>query len=304
MLSLTILANPGRGRDPALTDRELIHDWLASKRPGTARVYGPVVEEFCDAMGKPLADVTPADARQWLSQWDGQKPATQARKIRTLRSLYRHGQAVAGWPINPFYSLRDPDVPEQLAERIPPPDAVWALMAAAHAAGPRIDAIVTFIFGTGCRISELVAATWGDIERTADGHWVWHVATRTPATPLPLRAEVVAALGAWRGALGLPTLWADEDATWLFPTADGNPSHPAAVTTAIRRLAEKAGLERAIPAHGLRHAHAGMALEHGAQLPLVQRQLGHRRRTSTERYLNAVNLPKSSADVLPWGRSS
>lgn len=301
MLSLIILANPGRGRDTTLTDREIIEAWLASKNPSTARVYGPVVADFQQAMGKPLADVTPADARHWLNQWHAQEAATQARKLRTLRSLYRFDQAVADWPINPFYTLRDPAIPERLKERIPTPEQVWTLMAAAHAAGPRMDAIVTLIFGTGCRISELVAATWGDIERTADGHWVWHVATRTPATPLPLRAEVVAALGAWRGALGLPTLWAEDDTTWLFPTADGTPSHPAAVTTAIRRLAEKAGLKRAIPAHGLRHAHAGIALEHGATVELVQKSLGHRRRTSTERYLAAVNRLATSADVLPWG---
>ena len=301
MLSLTILANPGRGRDTALTDREIIDDWLASKNPGTARVYGPVVEDFRQAMGKPLADVTPPEAHAWLTRWADQEPATRARKIRTLRSLYRYGQAAAGWPVNPFYTVRDPKIPEGLADRIPQPDEVWALMAAAQAAGPRMGAIVTFIFGTGCRISELTAASWGDIERTPDGHWIWHVATRTPATPLPLRAEIVAALGAWRGAQGRPPLWAADDETLLFPMADGRPSHPAALTTAIRRLAVKAGLEHAIPPHWLRHAHAGMALEHGATVELVQRTLGHRRITSTARYLSVVKRPASSADVLPWG---
>ena len=301
MLSLTILANPGRERDTALTDREIIEAWLASKNPSTARVYGPVVEDFRQAMGKPLADVTPADARHWLNQWNEQEPATQARKIRTLRSLYRFGQAMADWPINPFYTLRDPKIPERLKERIPTPEQVWALMTAAHAAGPRLGTIVTLIFGTGCRISEVTAAAWGDIERTPDGQWVWHIANRRPTARLPLRAEVVAALGAWRVAQGLSPLWAADDETLLFPTADGNPSHPSALTTAIRRLAAKAGLKHAIPPQWIRHAHAGIALEHGAGVELVQKSLGHRRRTSTERYLAAVNRPATSADMLPWG---
>nr|WP_275107412.1 site-specific integrase [Sulfobacillus harzensis] len=183
---------------------------------------------------------------------------------------------------------------------MPTPDDVWALMTAAEQHSPFAAALVAFVFGTGCRISEVVATTWGAIipGRT---QWAWHVPHRTPNQVMPLRPEVVAALQRWRVAQGLPpTHWEREDPTPLFPTSAGEPMRPVALTATIRRLAVKAHL-KAYPAFALRHAHAELALRHGASLTLLKRTLGHHRLSSTARYLRPeLHLPAATSDFLPW----
>lgn len=284
-----------------IPDADVVSAWLATKRPSSQRVYEPVVAEFQAFLGKSLADASRADVTAWRASWAAEvKPATEARKLRTLRSLYRFGQEYADWPANPLLTIADPPIDDPLKTRIPRPDEVWALMTAAEQHGPFSAALVSFVFGTGCRISEVVATTWGAIipGRT---QWAWHVPHRTPAQILPLRPEVVTALQRWRVAQGLhPTHWAREDTTPLFPNAVGEPMRPVALTATIRRLARKAHL-KAYPAFALRHAHAELALTHGASLRLLQRTLGHHRLSSTARYLRPdVHIPAATSDFLPW----
>ena len=287
-----------------MTDKDVIAAWLASKQPSTVRVYEPVSTEFATWVGKPLADVTITDAQQWMAQWADQEAATRARKIRTLRSLYRYGQAAAQWPQNPFFSIRDPRIPERLGQRIPTTEEIFALIEAAEATSSRMGSVVTFIYGTAARISEVCAAAWGDIARTPEGQWVWHVSGRKGINSIRLHPEVVAALASWRAVQGLPRFWSSEDTTPVFPNTHGAHSHPVTLTVMIRNIALKAGLPRTISAYGLRHAHAGIAIKRGVHITEVQRTLGHRRVKSTERYLTAVTPPMSSVDVLPWGKGS
>jgi hypothetical protein len=206
------------------TDDQVVADWLATHRASTQRVYRPVVEAFRQAMGKPLPAVTTADIVDWLQQWRRQKPATQARKLRTLRSLYRHGQRVARWPHNPCY-IPDPVVPDALPSRLPADDALWQLLQAAQTASPKLAALVAFIFGTGARMSDVVATTWGMIETTRPEGWYWTVPQRTPPVTLPLRPEVVAALQTWRRVLAQSPATAPTPSRPLFPNRHGDPSH-------------------------------------------------------------------------------
>ncbi len=284
-----------------MADEDVVSAWLTTKQPSSQRVYEPVVAEFRGFLGKPLEDASRADVIAWQASWAGEvKPATEARKLRTLRSLYRFGQQYADWPTNPLLTIADPHVEDPLEKRMPSPEDVWALMAAAEQHGPFAAALVTFVFGTGCRISEVVATTWGAIipGRTP---WAWDVPNRRPPQMFPLRPEVVAALQRWRVVQGLdPTQWSRTDPTPLFPDRFGKPMRPVALTVAIRRLAVKAHL-KAYPAFALRHAHAELALSHGASLTLLKRTLGHHRLSSTARYLRPeVQLPAATSDFLPW----
>lgn len=279
---------------------DVIQAWLATKKKSTQKVYGLVVDEFRKGIQKPLMDVTTAEVERWLKHWIAvHEVATAARKLRTLRSLYRFGQMHAGWPHNPCF-IQDPKVKDNLQDRIPSLEEVWALIAAAEQRSPFLTGLVTFVFGTGCRINELVAATWASIVPDSETVWRWHIPHRDPAVTLSLRPEVVAALKTWRAAQGLdPEQWPRNDTTPLFPNKRGEPSKPVTLTAAIRRLSQAIGRDHKhlIPAFGLRHAHADLALKHGAPLGVVQETLGHHRRASTERYL-PQNV--ASADFIPW----
>jgi integrase/recombinase XerD len=68
-----------------------------------------------------------------------------------------------------------------------------------------------------------------------------------------------------------------------------------AVHTMIKRAAKKAGINEAVSAHWLRHAHGSHAIERGASLPKVQATLGHGNIATTSGYLRA--RPDSSSGL-------
>ncbi|MFJ7998158.1 tyrosine-type recombinase/integrase [Streptomyces sp. NPDC096310] len=66
----------------------------------------------------------------------------------------------------------------------------------------------------------------------------------------------------------------------------GAPVKPGAVNELLVRLSRRAGLERVVHPHSLRHAFATNVVEAGAAIDEVQQLLGHRSVTSTQVYLH------------------
>jgi site-specific recombinase XerD len=54
------------------------------------------------------------------------------------------------------------------------------------------------------------------------------------------------------------------------------------------KLAAKAGVDKRVHPHGLRHAHAYELTMEGVEMPIIQRQLGHTSLATTDRYLNHI----------------
>ena len=67
---------------------------------------------------------------------------------------------------------------------------------------------------------------------------------------------------------------------WLFVDADGQPMRPldhhSWFHCAVKRLMDRGVLSEKITPHGLRHVAAGLMISHGANVKVVQRQLGHK----------------------------
>jgi integrase/recombinase XerD len=98
--------------------------------------------------------------------------------------------------------------------------------------------------------------------------------------------------------------------TWLFPGTLHNwradkPITPRVVWEACRRAAERAGLEKRVSAHTLRHSYATHLLEGGADLRTIQLLLGHVKLEHTvlylhlsRRHLQAVQNPLDTMAIL------
>jgi integrase len=72
----------------------------------------------------------------------------------------------------------------------------------------------------------------------------------------------------------------------LFCTLEGKPLQPSYVRTVLPRLASKAGIEKRVHAHGLRHTHAYELMIEGVPVPIIQQQLGHTSLATTDRYVS------------------
>jgi site-specific recombinase XerD len=69
----------------------------------------------------------------------------------------------------------------------------------------------------------------------------------------------------------------------------GLPVQSAYVRDLLRDLALKAGVDKRVHAHGLRHTYASYLIEHGAPIHHIRRSLGHSSLAVTERYADHLN---------------
>jgi len=54
----------------------------------------------------------------------------------------------------------------------------------------------------------------------------------------------------------------------------------------LKRLATRAGIDKPVHAHGLRHTHAAQLRAEGVDIAIISRQLGHASIATTARYLD------------------
>jgi integrase/recombinase XerD len=93
--------------------------------------------------------------------------------------------------------------------------------------------------------------------------------------------------------------------TWLFPSSQTSdrPLSPDTVGSIVEKAQKAAGVPGRIYPHLLRHAFATHLLEHGANLRVIQKLLGHRSLRSTEIYThvakNYLEKTPSPLDILP-----
>jgi site-specific recombinase XerD len=75
----------------------------------------------------------------------------------------------------------------------------------------------------------------------------------------------------------------------VFCTLEGNPVQAVYVRNLLRRLGRKAGIEKRVHPHGLRHTHAFELANEGVPLHVIQHQLGHSSLATTETYIRHLN---------------
>ena len=131
---------------------------------------------------------------------------------------------------------------------------------------------------TGIRIGELANLRTEDVLdnalhiRTYEGHEAREV-------PLNRRAK--------EGLKRYMEIRANSSDSHLFVTKTGRPFLVRNIRDAIERYFKKAGIEN-VKINDLRHTFVAHHLKHGVSLVFLSRILGHKRLSSTERYLQYV----------------
>ena len=234
----------------------------------------------------------------------GVSPKTTHRIISSLRRWFDYLMEVEQVPMhpNPARRIRKPKLPK----RHPPalaPEQVRALIAAAleHSrASERVRnwALVTFLYFTGLRVSELCAMRLSDLEYAAG----WPTRLRVIGKGDKERTVVLAAdqqqtgtdaaraLTTWlhhRSRLVAQADGPTNEHVWLIPVGPkrGQPLTPSGVRALFRSLSRHVGTP--VHPHLLRHSFATHAVRNGARLDAVQRSLGHASLATTGMYLHA-----------------
>ncbi len=175
-------------------------------------------------------------------------------------------------------------------------DEVRALIRACSArasTGIRNRALIAVLYRGGLRVSEALALYPKDIDQTHGTVVVLHGKGDQRRT-VGMDPAAFALIDRWldkRQALGLTGRRA------VFCTLAGQQLDSSYVRRLLPRLATRAGIERRVHAHGLRHAHAAELVAEGIPVNIIQQQLGHGSLATTDRYLRHI-APRARVETM------
>jgi integrase/recombinase XerD len=257
--------------------------WLHGRTAHTQTAYRSDLARLRSFVQRPLAAVRLSDLQAFADSLAGLAPSTQARILAGVKSFYAfvHQLDSRTFPYDVGKPLRLPAVKNTIAERILPEAAVHRMMALET--NPRNHALMTLLYYTGMRVSEVCNLCWRDVQPRDGGAGQVTVfgkggKTRTILLPSAVYAELM--------SLHTECENSDDDAVFLSRTGHGHLSIIWA-TQIVKKAAVRAGLSSSVSCHWLRHAHASHALDRGAPAHLVMTTLGHSSLTTTSRYMHA-----------------
>jgi site-specific recombinase XerD len=164
---------------------------------------------------------------------------------------------------------------------------VEALRAACSRRAPtgiRNRALIAVLFRSGLRISEALALLPKDLDSAGGSLRVLH-GKGDKARTAPLPSDAAEAVDRWLDCRKRLRLTGRHP---LFCTLKGEPLWDSYVRTLCKRLAAKAGIEKRVHPHGLRHGWALGQVQSGTSLNAIQQLLGHRSLHTTSVYLQHI----------------
>jgi len=257
--------------------------WLKLRgySPRTIRQYTLDIRRFLRWVKKPPEGVSPEDVSEYLSQLanSGLSPRTLQRRIASLRTFYRFLERRGLVEENPVKVDR-PRVGRRLPTVLTRAE-VERLLRAVETERERV--IVRLLYFTGMRVSELCSLTWDRVD---------------------LSEGVIRVLG--KGNKERMVLVDPETAEVLRRWRERSrgdrvvPLSPRTVQRIVRRVARRAGINKRVTPHVLRHSMATHLLEAGADIRAIQELLGHASLSTTQVYthVSAEHLRREYEKLL------
>ena len=217
----------------------------------------------------------------------GARPRSTARQLSSFRRFYRYLVREGALREDPTAQIAMPKVGRSLPKSLRE-EEVEALLAAPAVSDPlghRDRTMLEVLYATGLRVSELVNCTLAQVNLNQG---VLRIVGKGDRERLiPLGEEAVQWVQHFLQGPRVEILL-ERQTDYLFPTRRGDRMTRQAFWHIIKRYARKAGIERELSPHTLRHAFATHLLNHGADLRVVQMLLGHSDLSTTQIYTHVA----------------
>ncbi len=252
-----------------LRDISQFVDYLQARGPELLEVTAETVQAYMDWMlsrGKSAASVTRflASVKSFYNFqiFSGKVKANPAKGVAAAKAERKYPKILTSKEVDLF--LEQPQCVD--------------------AKGFRDHAMLELLYATGIRVSELITLDLEDLNLAAG---FIHCSSKGKERIIPLYRTAVKALQdyAWKIR---PQLISDEEETALFVNMNGERMSRQGFWKIIKYYQEKAGIEKEITPHTLRHSFAVHLLENGADLRSIQEMLGHADISSTQIYTHVV----------------
>ncbi len=260
-------------------------DHLESRRRARATIvaYSKDIEQLVafltNAGKKDISTITQEELEAFLKKLaaDSYTPKSVSRKINSIKTFYRFLKSTGVITTDPAADIEHPKY------EVKPPRILSKLEYRALRDACRGDvrtyAIVELFLQTGVRIGELANLKMEDIKNAE-----LHIAAQEghEERNVPLNRAAKEALDNWLKARS-----GEAKSTAIFVTKTGRPLLIRNIRTAIDRYFKVAGIEDA-KVNDLRHTFIAHHLMAGTPLTTISKLVGHKRLSTTEKYLEFI----------------
>jgi integrase/recombinase XerD len=283
----------GASRGPGPIDRFLDAVWMErGLAPNTLAAYRAdltALDRWLEGHASDLTSASRGDLLEFMASraQAGARPRSTARQLSSFRRFYRYLVREGSLREDPTAQIAMPKVGRSLPKSLTE-EEVEALLAAPTVGDPlghRDRTMLEVLYATGLRVSELVNLKLAQVNLNQG---VLRIVGKGDRERLiPLGEEAVQWVQQFLQGPRVEILL-ERQTDYLFPTRRGDRMTRQAFWHIIKRYARKAGVEKELSPHTLRHAFATHLLNHGADLRVVQMLLGHSDLSTTQIYTHVA----------------
>jgi len=208
-------------------------------------------------------------------------------EIAALRAFYKFAENEKFLPANIAENLSLPRRWKRLPKALSN-DEITRLLKPEEIASPENlcdQAVLELAYASGLRLSELKNLRLEQLH--LDAGFINVIGKGNKERVVPVGKTAIAALNRFIEA-GRPKLITPKSPANVFLNKRGTPFASVTLWLRIKNRVRRAGIERNITPHMLRHSFATHLLEHGADLRVIQELLGHANIGTTEIYTHVA----------------
>ncbi|ALC91628.1 integrase [Bacillus sp. FJAT-18017] len=201
------------------------------------------------------------------------KPSSLAHRIRFMKSLFRWCHEEGHISHNPAAKIKEPKVGKRIPKFLTEKEIEMLREACIS---PMEKALFEFMFSTGCRIGEIVSLECNSINWSNRSAIVRGKGDKEREVYFNIRAEI------WLKRY--IDSREDNDAAIFVTERHPHRMSIAQMRYVIKRISARAGINKEIHPHQLRHSYATHLLNNGAPIEVIQSLLGHEKSETTRIY--------------------
>lgn len=222
----------------------------------------------------------------WLRH-NGKSSATISRSAASLRALYAFGIENGYCSSNPVRDVVIEKTVKKLPQILTGKEVELLLKQPdlSDMKGYRDKAMLEVLYATGIRVSELINLELDDAILSAG---MLRIRSESKERLVPMYPAAVKALSEYVETVR-ENMIASPDETALFVNVNGTRMTRQGFWKVIKVYQEKAGIEKDITPHTLRHSFAAHLLENGADIHALQEMMGHADISSTQVYTQVIS---------------
>ena len=244
--------------------------------------------QYLNNQGEELRNATSEQIQNYMSwiQSRGKSAASATRFLASIKSFYNYLISEGDLKSNPAKNVSAVKVERKYPEILSSKEVELFLEQpqCVDAKGFRDHAMLELLYATGIRVSELISLNLEDLNLAAG---FIRCTSKGKERIIPLYQTAIRALQDYVRSIR-PQLIADSNEKALFVNMNGERMSRQGFWKIIKHYQEKAGIEKEITPHTLRHSFAVHLLENGADLRSIQEMLGHADISSTQIYTHVV----------------